>query len=138
MKKVKRKIFVFGNPLLKEDRLPLQLAQDLQKQFPQFSFEIKDPNENLWPVNKELTIIDTAIGIKQVRVLKDISKIQPSCSPCSLHDFDLALNIKLLEKIGELKKIMIFAVPQNISKKTTLDQLIKSIQKHLCRKTRSS
>jgi hypothetical protein len=118
--------------------LPLQLANKLQQRFPDVDFVIKDPNENLWPTDGELVIIDTASGIKQVHTLTDLSKIETQGSPCSLHDFDLALNLKLLEKIGQLKKITVFAIPQDISEKTALDQLTKSIQIYLQKHTRSS
>ena len=124
-------IYLFGNPLLEEDSLPLRLVRELQGKFPKINFVIKDPHENLWPTNGKLVIIDTAVGIERVQVLTDLSKLDPECSPCSLHDFDLALNLKLLEKIGELKEVTIFAVPQNITKKAALRQLIENINKYV-------
>ena len=45
-----------------------------------------------------------------------------------MHDFDLGLNLKLLQKIGELEKITIFGVPPDMNKKIALKQLIKLIK----------
>lgn len=130
-KRTNQKVYIFGNPLLKEDSLPLKMVKDLQKEFPSIGFIIKDPNENLWPNNGELVIIDTATGIEKVEMIDDILKVQTEKTPYSLHDFDLALNLKLLEKIGKLRKVTIFVVPQRTTKKDALDQLVKSIDKYL-------
>ncbi|MDD3487338.1 MAG: hypothetical protein PHF35_03110 [Candidatus Moranbacteria bacterium] len=122
----KQKIYIFGNPLLDFDNLPIKLAPKLREIFPEIDFAITDPNENLKPVDGELNIIDTAEGIKKITVLDDISKIEAS-SAFSLHDFDLAFNLKLLQKIGELKRVKIFCVPMQGDEKDILEQLEKSI-----------
>ena len=126
--KNKTTIYIFGNPLLDFDNLPLNLAPKLQKIFPKIDFIIADPNENLEPINKELIIIDTIEGIKKVTVLDDIEKLQIS-KAYSLHDFDLAFNLKLLQKIGKLEKIKIFGVPMGGDKEEVLEQLEKEISR---------
>ena len=91
-------IHIFGNPLLDFDNLPIKLAPKLQKLFPKIDFVIADPNENLEPINKELIIIDTIEDIKKVTLINDLEKLQIN-KAYSLHDFDLAFNLKLLKKI---------------------------------------
>ncbi len=122
----KKTIHIFGNPLLDFDNLPLRLAPGLRKAFPGMDFVITDPNENLKPANGELIIIDTIEGIKKVTVLDDIEKIQ-SGKIYSLHDFDLSLTLKLLRKIGKLKKIKIIGVPMKIAIDNALAQITKEI-----------
>ncbi|MDP2684584.1 MAG: hypothetical protein Q8P20_06070 [bacterium] len=126
-------IYIFGNPLLNFDNLPIRLQPELEKLFPDIEFIAMDPNENIHPENKELIIIDTALDIDEVRVLDDIDKIQMS-PQYSLHDFDLGFNLKLLKKLGKLEKCTIFCVPPNMNKKQALDELaelIKQIKKSL-------
>lgn len=123
----KKTIYIFGNPLLPFDSLPLRLRPELEKQFPKIKFLIKDPNENLEPLNEELTIIDTVEGIKKVTAFNDLNKIKTE-KIYSLHDFDLGFNLKLLQKIGKLNKITVFGVPFKISKKEALRELIKLIK----------
>jgi len=125
--KPKKTIHIFGNPLLDFDNLPLKLAPKLKKIFPKINFVITDPNENLKPIGGELIIIDTIEGIKKVTVLDDIKKLEINKS-YSLHDFDLAFNLKLLQKIGKLKKIKIIGVPMRGDEEEIFKQLAKVIK----------
>lgn len=127
---MKKKIYIFGNPLLPFDNLPLKLTPELKKQFPEIDFIIIDPNENLKSENKELIIIDTIVDIGKVTVFKDLNRIKTE-KIYSAHDLDLAFNLKILEKIGELKKVTIFGIPQNIEKSEVLKQLTDSIKEYL-------
>ncbi len=122
------KIYIFGNPLLDFDNTPILLKSELKKEFPETEFCVRDPNENLHPKNGKLIIIDTAEGIEEVRVLTDISKIQVD-PKYSMHDFDLGFNLRLLEKIGQLKEVVIFCVPMKIEKKQALNDLVTLIKK---------
>ncbi len=128
--KHKKIIHIFGNILLPFDILPLKLQPDLQKAFPEIDFVISDPNENIKPINKELVIIDTVLDIKEIKIIKNIDQIQDN-QTYSMHDFDLGLNLKLLQKIGQLEKITIFGVPPDMNQKQALEQLIKLIKNSL-------
>ena len=120
-------IYIFGNPLLPEDSLPLRLVPDLRKALPEIDFVVADPIENLKPQNKELIIIDTILGIKNIVVINNINKIQ--LSPLySAHDLDLGFNLKLLAKLGQLQKITIFGLPPNFPPKKALKRLIPQIK----------
>lgn len=123
----KKIIHIFGNPLLPFDSLPLQLQPELQKALPEIDFVISDPNENIKPINKELIIIDTVLDIDEIKIITNIDQIQDN-PKYSMHDFDLGLNLKLLQKIGHLEKITIFGVPPDLDKKIALEQLTKLIQ----------
>ncbi len=125
----KTTIYVFGNPLLDFDNAPIKLVPELQKKFPDTNFIIQDPNENTKPSSKgELIIIDTVINTNKVIIINDINKLETN-PIYSMHDFDLAFNLKLLKKIGQLKKLTIFGVPPDINKKTALEQLIYLLKK---------
>lgn len=124
---MKRKtIHIFGNPLLDFDNLPLKLAPKLKKLFPEIDFVITDPSENINPIDDELIIIDTVEGIEKVILIDDIRKLETG-KIYSLHDFDLAFNLKLLQKIGKLKSVKIFGVPMNGDEEEILEQLEKLI-----------
>jgi len=134
---MRKKIYVFGNPLLEEDSLPVRLVPKLRKIFPRLDFIIQDPNENLKPEDGTLYIIDTIIVENQgskvegrIQVIKDLDEIQLD-KAYSAHDFDLGFNLKLLAKIGKLKKIVIFGVPTKMSHNKALKQLRKEVNKEL-------
>jgi len=101
-------IFVFGNPDLPEDSLPLRILSELQKKFPDIKFEVKDPNEE-WDVPEELTVFDTVMGIDGVKVMDDI-KVFSVAPRVSMHDFDALTNIRYLIKLGKIKKIKIIGI----------------------------
>ncbi len=132
------KIYVFGNPLVKEDSLPIRILPDLKKLFPHIQFIIADPNENFPPEDeKDLMILDAVKGIKRPMIL-DLDDFHPVISgktPVSPHDYDLLFHLLLLKKNKRLKKIIIIGVPPvNKKKKGTkqkfllLTDLIKKLQ----------
>ena len=127
MKEKNKIIYIFGNPLLDFDNLPLKLAPKLQKIFPEIDFVITDPSENLEPIDGELIIIDTVEGIKKVVVIDDLEKLETN-KIYSLHDFDLSFNLKLLQKIGKLKSVKIFGVPMKINGNEALEQIAELIK----------
>jgi len=116
--------------MLDFDNMPLKLAPKLEKLFPEIDFIITDPSENLKPINGELIIIDTVEGIDKVILIDDIKKLKTN-KIYSLHDFDLAFNLKLLQKIGKLKKVKIFGVPMGGNEEEILEQLAKLIKINL-------
>ncbi len=126
-------IYVFGNPLLDFDNLPIRLAPELRKKFPDIDFIIQDPNENIkLSASGELIIIDTVMDIDEVIIINSIEQLETG-KIYSMHDFDLAFNLKLLKKIGKLKKITIFGVPPKLNKRVALEQLSKLIKRN-CRR----
>jgi len=116
-------IYVFGNQEIQNDSLPLKIIPKLQKKFPEINFEIKDPNEE-WEVPEDLTIIDTVLGIEDIKVFIDLKSFSKAPN-VSLHDFDVYSNLRYLEKLGRLKKIKIIGIPTTISQEKALEEISK-------------
>ena len=119
-------IYVFGNPLVKEDSMPLKLIDKLRKEFPYIEFIEFDTVEEL-DLEKELNIIDTVKGIKKVELTEDIDKIITD-KIYSMHDFDLGYNLKLLKKMKMIEKVRIFGIPSNMKEKEAMKELCDAIK----------
>ena len=119
-------VFIFGNAELKNDSLPIKLIPQLQKAFPDISFELKDPNEE-WDIPTEMMIIDTVVGPKDVAVFDDIEKFD-TAPRLTMHDFDALANLHYMKKLGKLKKIKIIGVPPKMSQKKALEAIGKILR----------
>ncbi len=111
-------IFIFGNPDLAIDSLPLRLLPKLRRQFPKVDFKTLDPNEE-WYLPNDLIIIDTVVGLKKPRLFTALNQFEQVPS-VSLHDFDALTNLRYLQKLGKLKKVTILGLPPKISQKNAL------------------
>lgn len=116
-----KKVFVFGNPDLEMDNLPLRILPELRKAFPEIKFVAQDPNEE-WKVEEEMTVLDTAVGIKEIRVFESLEKFSKT-SRISMHDFDALTNLRLLQKLGKIKQMKIICLPSGFSEKQALKEL---------------
>lgn len=114
------KISVLGNPDLKEDNAAIRLIPELKKKYPEAEIKVEDPAEGLKPVD-DWIIVDVCQGIKEVMVIEDLDKFE-SLRRVSVHDYEVAMELKLLKKLGKIKKLKIICVPMSV------------IQKGLCRK----
>lgn len=119
-------IFIFGNPDVDIDSLPIRILPSLQKQLPDIEFVLKDPNEE-WDIPGKLTIIDTVVGIDEVQVFDSLDVFQNS-PRFTLHGFDALMNLKLLQKLGKLKKIKIIGVPPMMDEMETVNQIVQIIK----------
>ncbi|MBI2233252.1 MAG: hypothetical protein HYU56_04990 [Candidatus Aenigmarchaeota archaeon] len=124
--KRKKIIYVAGNPLVKEDSIPLRIMAKLQEDFKHFEFRELEPTDNP-PEEKTLHIIDTVIGIDNVRVIKDIDSLVTG-KVYSLHDFDLGFNLKLMKKMGKLKGVRIIGVPAHMKEHLALKGVRKALR----------
>ncbi len=124
------KLLVFGNPLVEKDNLALKLLPKLKEQFPDIEFKEIEPTENLEAEieNKKLRILDVVEGIENVMVINNLNKLNIIKS-CSMHDFDLAYNLKLLKKIGKLKEVEIIGVPMGIGEGKAFEEVKKVLEK---------
>jgi len=108
---MKKTVYVLGNPVVPSDGLPLKIVSKLQKRLPEFSFVHFDPTEEInLETQQELILIDTVIGIKQVTKFDNLEKFLLS-PRVSAHDFDLSVSLRLLEKLGKIKKVTIIGMP---------------------------
>jgi len=127
----KNKILVFGNILVEKDNLALKLIPKLKEEFSNIEFKEFDATENLEAEieNGKLMILDVAEGIENVEIIKNIKKLATN-KIYGVHDFDLAYNLKLLEKIGKLKKVKIIAIPFNMDEEEAFDK-VKDVLMHI-------
>ena len=124
-----KKIYILGNPTFEQDALPVKLLPKLQKELPQFSFQHIDPTENL-PEEDHLILIDTILGLKEVRTLDEnnLEKIENS-PQVSMHDFDLGFQLKLMKKLSKINKVTIIGVPEQGNQDEILKQINGEIKK---------
>src|SRR3989339_121351 len=104
-------IYIFGNPILKQDSLPIELLPKLKRRFPQINFVTKDPTENWTDDAKEVTIIDTVAGISKVTVFHSLEVFQQNNPRIGPHDYDVYLDLSLLLKLKKIKSITIIGLP---------------------------
>lgn len=119
------RVYVFGNPLLEEDSLPLELLPELRRRMPDIEFVESDPAD--MPHEEELLIIDTAMGINDVVLIEDIRKLK-TCNLMSMHEMDLGQMLKLMKAAGMIKEVKIIAVPKGIQAEEALDRIGKIIR----------
>lgn len=122
-------IYIFGNPDLAADALPVKLMPRLKKIFPTINFKHVDPHEE-WAVPNKLWIIDTVVGLKTVRLFHDLNIFQKS-PRVSLHDFDAYANLLLLQKLNKLKSCAIIGVPPKINAQLALNKITALIRANL-------
>ncbi|MCD6576132.1 MAG: hypothetical protein J7K73_03155 [Nanoarchaeota archaeon] len=100
----------------------------MKKEFPKVDFIEFDSVEEI--KDKNLIIIDSAKGINKVTLVEDVNKLETN-KIYSLHDFDLAYNLKLLKKFGMITSVKIFAIPQDLDEETAFKQLKELIKSTL-------
>ena len=116
-------VFIFGNPDVEEDSLPLKILPELRKKCPGIDFLTKDPNED-FELPEGAVIIDAVAGLKEIRVFDSLDDFQAP-PRMTLHDFDLFGHLQLLKKLGKLpSKIKIIGVPPMISEKEALNSIV--------------
>ena len=129
------KVSVFGNEDVKEDNLVVKMVPVLRKKFPKVKFEIEDPTEGLKPPasgrgkpsDEEWVILDVGKGIKGVKVFDDLEKLVDE-RRVSLHDYDVSMELKLLKKIGRVKKIKIIAVEVGMNVKKAEKAVVRKLK----------
>lgn len=105
------KISVFGNPNLPQDSLAFRLVPHLQKLLPHAEFIHQDPQEQIMPLNEPIWwIIDVVKNISEVKLISDLDQIK-EVKRVTLHDYDLATELKLIKKIYSDIIIKIVGVP---------------------------
>lgn len=128
---MKRLIYVLGNPLVAIDSLPIKLLPKLRQLCPQFDFEILDPTEELQlEDSQDITLIDSVVGIDKVTIFNDLGYF--AYSPrVTVHDYDLLVNLKLMQKLGKLKNFTIIGVPTKGNEAKILNVIINFLYIHL-------
>ncbi|MFN7990980.1 MAG: hypothetical protein U0R44_02360 [Candidatus Micrarchaeia archaeon] len=104
------KVLVFGNPLVRKDSAALRVLPRLRKEFPSVEFKEFDAAENLEDEGRDLVILDAAEGLDEPALIEDLDALAKG-KIYSMHDFDLALTLKLLKKVGAIDSVRIIAIP---------------------------
>jgi len=120
------KILIFGNPLVPQDSLAINLIPKLQEQFPSKEFLHLDPTENLEQYGKHLTIIDVVHGIKEPIIITNPDKLSTQ-KISSMHDFDLTYNLKLLIQAKKIQTVKILGLPYDMKEEKALEWIKYSI-----------
>lgn len=121
------RIFIFGNPLLEEDSIPLRIASRLRKAFPKLDIKEMDPTEDLRMLGRDPLIIDTVMGPKDVVVLRGLDSIEDS-PRCSLHDLDLGMSLKIMKKTGMIDSVSIIGIPSSMEEDRAFEGVRKAIK----------
>ncbi|OGK55932.1 hypothetical protein A3J15_02740 [Candidatus Roizmanbacteria bacterium RIFCSPLOWO2_02_FULL_38_10] len=112
-------ISIFGNSVLEKDSILIKLLPQLRKNFPKHQFVHQDPTENLQIPEGEWWILDAAEGISEITIFDQLDHFVKMKSS-SVHDYDLYTELKLKQKIGQLPKIKIIALPTTMKEKEFL------------------
>lgn len=120
-----KKIFVFGNPDIAMDAVPIRLLPHLFVRFPDVEFRTLDPNEE-WEIPDPFIVLDTVVGLSEVRVFSSLDEFGASPT-VSLHDFDALFNLRYLAKLGKLKGVRIVGIPPDMEEERALTGTISAI-----------
>ncbi|MDD5251294.1 MAG: hypothetical protein PHT12_01500 [Patescibacteria group bacterium] len=122
----KTTIYIFGNPDLQLDSLPLHLLPDLCAARPDIEFVEKDPNEEWGDLPADLTVIDTVVGISEPRVFDGLDDFL-AAPRLSMHDFDAYTNLRLLQKLGHLKSVRVLGLPTEMDENAALEFITRAV-----------
>jgi hypothetical protein len=107
-------VYVFGNEDIPEDRGAIEVAEKLVDTLEGVSFIPVKPNEDVpFADERRVVVLDTVQGIRDVTLIEggDIDRLIPSPRG-SVHDFDLAFQLRYLKKIDRLGEVTIVGIPQ--------------------------
>lgn len=108
------KVYVFGNVDTPLDDRAFIAAEKLKGKIKDVEFIEVGTNRDLpFSNGEDAVILDTISGIKEVKILgiNDLDKIALPAKT-TVHDFDLAFQLKYLKKLGKLGDITIIGIPQ--------------------------
>lgn len=116
-------VYLFGNPDLPYDAVPVELFGPLARKFPDFNFRVVDPNElDLPEEGSDLIIIDTVEGLKTPRFIT-IDEIAELKARVTAHDFDLGSYLLLAKKMNKNIGIQIIGIPMSYESGQALDEI---------------
>ena len=107
-------VYVFGNEYVAEDKRAIDVARVLKNIVQGISFVLVNPNEDVPFVDEpQVVILDTVQGIQDVAVFEG-DRLDDLIPPPrgSVHDFDLAFQLRYLKKLGNLGEVTVIGIPQ--------------------------
>ena len=108
------KVYVFGNKDVPEDGRAIEAAGDLRDTIGGVSFVCVGPNDDVpFADERRVVILDTVQGIRDVALIEgdDIDGLRLSPRG-SVHDFDLAFQLRYLKKLNKLGDVIVIGIPQ--------------------------
>jgi Ni,Fe-hydrogenase maturation factor len=107
-------VYVFGNEYVAEDIRAIEVARALEGTIEGISFVFVNPNEDAPFVNEgHVVILDTVQGLRDVALVEGDAIDRLTLSPRgSVHDFDLAFQLRYLKKLGKLGEVTLIGIPQ--------------------------
>ncbi|MFZ6036138.1 MAG: hypothetical protein ACOYUK_03270 [Patescibacteria group bacterium] len=122
-------VWVFGNPDLSEDAVPVRLLPRLAQVFPHHLFIHQDPLDE-WDMPERLYIIDTVQGVDLVSVFTSLEAFQ-NAPHVTMHDFDLGTQLQFMRKLGKLpRELFIFGIPSQLDPETAFSQLVPLLRQY--------
>lgn len=115
--------------MLEMDSLALKVAARLEGKVKGIEFKAVESLDEVGE-KRNLCIMDVAFGIEKVQLIQGIEKLR-TAQPLSGHDFDLAMELKTLQKVGKLQGVKIIAIPAGFSPGKTVAavrRLLKDMQ----------
>lgn len=108
------KVYVFGNEDVPEDNKAIEVARKLEHAIGGVSFVFVKPNEDLpFADEDKVVILDAVYGIQGVALIEGDAIDGLTVPPrASVHDFDLAFQLRYLKKLGRLGEVTIIGIPQ--------------------------
>jgi Ni,Fe-hydrogenase maturation factor len=108
------KVYVFGNEYVAEDTRAIEVARELEGTLDGISFVFVDTNADVPFVDEQrVVILDTVQGTPDVALLEGGRIDELILSPRgSVHDFDLAFQLRYLKRLGKLGDVAVVGIPQ--------------------------
>lgn len=121
------KILCFGSELIEEDKLALDIADELKIKGIEF-VKCTHPDDILkYKKEKQIIILDVAKGIKEIKTIEDIDKLKDK-NILSPHDFDLSEMLKLIKELYGTKT-KIIALPYGMEKEKGIEEIKRILNK---------
>jgi Ni,Fe-hydrogenase maturation factor len=97
-----------------EDKRAIEVARELEGAVDSISFVLVGPNEDVPFVDeRRVVILDTVQGIREVTLVEGDEVDGFILAPRgSVHDFDLAFQLRYLKKLNRLGEVSLIGIPQ--------------------------
>jgi len=107
-------VYVFGNQYVAEDKRAIEVARELEGAIADISFVFVGADEDVLFVNeRHVVILDTVEGLQDVALVEGDRIDGLILSPRgSVHEFDLAFQLRYLKKLNMLGEVTITSIPQ--------------------------
>jgi Ni,Fe-hydrogenase maturation factor len=107
-------VYVFGNEFVAEDNSAIEVARALKNTVEGISFVFVGPNEDVpFAGEPRVVILDTVQGLRNVALVEGNGITELVLSPRgTVHDFDLAFQLRYLKKLGKLRDVTVVGIPQ--------------------------